>query len=128
MIWMAGDCGLRLELSQQLSETLADQLPSAVAAFLEENGTSVDSIDHWLVHPGGPQILDGVQRSLGLAENALDHSRAVLRRYGNMSSPTILFIMKEHFESKVDGSVMALAFGPGLTIEMALLEVDHTRL
>ena len=83
------------------------------------------AIASWLVHPGGPQILDAVEQALGLPEDALGISRSVLRRYGNMSSPTIFFILKDWLETQCDGFCMAIAFGPGLTIEMVLLEVKH---
>jgi predicted naringenin-chalcone synthase len=127
MVWFADDHGLRLELSQDLPDTLAERVPAFVTKCLADNGTSVAEIDHWLVHPGGPQILDSVQEALKLPENALALSRSVLRRYGNMSSPTILFIMKEFFETRPAGRCVAMAFGPGLTIEMVLLDIDHAR-
>ncbi len=125
MVWFAGDHGLSLELSRDLPDTLAAVLPGTVSAFLGDHGISISAIDHWLVHPGGPQILDSVEQSLGLPEDALQISRSVLTRYGNMSSPTIFFIMKELFETKSDGRVLAMAFGPGLTIELVLLHIDH---
>jgi predicted naringenin-chalcone synthase len=128
MVWFADDHGLRLELSQDLPDTLAACVPDVVRGFLADNGTSVAAIDHWLVHPGGPQILDAVERSLGLPADALQRSRSVLSRYGNMSSPTIFFILKELLEARLDGRCVAMAFGPGLTIELVLLEIDHSGL
>jgi predicted naringenin-chalcone synthase len=124
MVWFAGDHGLQLELSQDLTATLSEYLPSAVSDFLRDQGISKDGINHWLVHPGGPQILDGVQRALSLPENALHLSRLVLKNYGNMSSPTIFFIMKQLFESGATGDVLAIAFGPGLTIEMVHMRIQ----
>ncbi|HUN82101.1 MAG TPA: type III polyketide synthase, partial [Phycisphaerae bacterium] len=123
MVWSADDHGLRLELSQELPDTLAGEVPRAVAAFLDRAGCSLREIDHWLVHPGGPQILDSVQNALALPTGALDRSRGVLRRHGNMSSPTIFFILRELIESGAKGRALAMAFGPGLTMEMVLLEV-----
>lgn len=125
MVWRAGDHGLTLKLSQELPRTLAAVLPGTVSAFLGDHGLSISAIDHWLVHPGGPQILDSVEQSLGLPEDALRISRSVFARYGNMSSPTILFIMKELFDGLADGRVLAMAFGPGLTVELVLLQIDH---
>jgi len=123
MVWFAGDHGLQLRLSQDLPDTLADRLPHIVADFLRNQGMSMRDVDHWLVHPGGPQILDSAQRSLGLADDALHVSRSVYRRYGNMSSPTIFFIMRELLNSMAVGRVLAVAFGPGLTIELVLLQL-----
>jgi len=123
MVWFAGDHGLQLRLSQDLPDTLAAHLPAAVDRFLLDNRVTRGNVDHWLVHPGGTQILDAVERSLHLSPDALRWSRGVYRRYGNMSSPTILFIMKDLFESEAGGTALAMAFGPGLTIEMVLLRV-----
>ena len=125
MVWLAGDHGLSLKLSRELPRTLATVLPAAVSAFLGDHGISISDIDHWLVHPGGPQILDSVEQSLGLPEDALRISRSVLTQYGNMSSPTIFFIMKELFDGLADGRVLAMAFGPGLTVELVLLQIDN---
>src|SRR5262249_38275604 len=94
MVWFAADSGLRLRLSQDLPDTLAAHLPAAVDTFLRDNGLTSRDIKHWLVHPGGPQILDAVEKTLALPTDALRHSRDVFREFGNMSSPTILFIMK----------------------------------
>jgi prepilin-type processing-associated H-X9-DG protein len=125
MVWFADDHGLRLHLSQDLPDTLRTTVPAVVDGFLREQGTSAGEIRHWLVHPGGPQILDAVQESLGLAGDALQISRSVLRRYGNMSSPTIFFILKELLETRANGRCLAMAFGPGLTVEMVLLDIYH---
>jgi predicted naringenin-chalcone synthase len=78
----------------------------------------------WAVHPGGRSILDRVQSGLELAPDALTASRAVLRDYGNMSSATVMFILREmlHDDEIASGATIAgLAFGPGLTVESALL-------
>jgi len=123
MIWRAGDHGLQLELAQDLPDTLAAHLPAAVEQFLNELRTSRSDIDHWLVHPGGPQILDAAEQSLSLRSDALGLSRSVLRDYGNMSSPTILFILQQLLAAEARGAAMLMAFGPGLTIELVLLEL-----
>jgi predicted naringenin-chalcone synthase len=125
MVWFAGDHGLHLTLSPELADTLAADLPAVVEVFLRDQSLSIQKIDHWIVHPGGPQILDSVERSLGLPADALELSRSVLRHYGNMSSPTILFIMEALFASGAEGDTVAMAFGPGLTIELAHLRLDR---
>ena len=124
MVWFAGDHGLQLRLSQDLAGTLAAHLRPVISRFLMDNDAEVETVAHWLVHPGGPQILDAVTESLGLAPEALALSREVLRDYGNMSSPTIFFILKRMIEARKTGPAVAIAFGPGLTIEMVLLEVS----
>ncbi|HOB74648.1 MAG TPA: 3-oxoacyl-[acyl-carrier-protein] synthase III C-terminal domain-containing protein [Phycisphaerae bacterium] len=127
MVWFAGDHGLELILSQELPATLAAHLPAAVETLLSESKLGFRDVDHWLVHPGGPQILDVVDKCLGLKDDALRLSREVLRTHGNMSSPTILFILDAFLKTSAAGRVMAIAFGPGLTIEMMLLEVRTER-
>jgi len=124
MVWFAGDHGLQLRLSQELPESLALHVPPAVDRFLQDNGLDHADVTHWLVHPGGTQILDSVERSLRLGADALRGSRDIYRRFGNMSSPTIFFIMKELFDSAAVGTALAMAFGPGLTIEMVLLRIE----
>ena len=123
MVWFADDCGLRLELSQELPDSIGAALPALVSEFLGAQGLRTAEVQHWLVHPGGPQILDSVEQALKLPVDTLAISRGVLRNFGNMSSPTIFFILREFLSRKLNGPVMALAFGPGLMIEMVLFEV-----
>ena len=94
--------------------------------ILEGHGLDLTSIEHWAVHPGGRAILDRVSTSLQLSETALTASREVLKNYGNMSSPTVLFVLQRLLENpavtKNEAPIVALAFGPGLTLETALLQ------
>ena len=79
-------------------------------------------IERWAIHPGGRSILDKVQTSLDLSDEQLAPSREVLRLYGNMSSATVLFILKDLLENASDGErICAMAFGPGLTVETGLM-------
>lgn len=123
MVWYAGDHGLQLRLSQELPDTLAAHVPAAVDQFLGDHDLRRADVNHWLVHPGGTQILDAVEKSLHLVPDALQASRAVYRKYGNMSSPTIFFILKAMMETNAAGWSVAMAFGPGLTIEIVLLRL-----
>jgi predicted naringenin-chalcone synthase len=79
-------------------------------------------VDGWVVHPGGPRIIDVVRDELGLAEADVAMSRRVLAEHGNCSSPTVLLILDAlHRSAETPGRVMMLAFGPGLTLYAALL-------
>ncbi|MDX2197822.1 MAG: type III polyketide synthase [Phycisphaerae bacterium] len=122
MVWFADDCGLRLRLSPELPDTLAHHLPGVLAAFLDSCNVRRAEINHWMVHPGGPRILDSVEQALALPREALAASRDVLRRFGNMSSSTIHFILDQVRRESPRGYGVAVAFGPGLTIELVLLE------
>ena len=78
---------------------------------------------YWAIHPGGRSILDKVQARLDLADEQLVASRETLRDYGNMSSATVMFVLQHIMESAGEPGerICAMAFGPGLTVESALL-------
>jgi predicted naringenin-chalcone synthase len=127
MVWFADDHGLRLELSRALPDTLGAHILEAVEEVLAGSGKTRDQIAHWLVHPGGPKILDAVASALDLGPDALSDSRGVLNDFGNMSSSTVFFVLQRLLEQQKEGVCVALSFGPGLTIELVLLEVSRRR-
>lgn len=121
MVWTIGDEGFEMTLSAEVPRIIGREIRAAVDRFLGD-----DEVDAWAVHPGGRSVLDRVSAGLELPEGVLAASRTVLHDYGNMSSATILFILRALLtgedESVGDGSrIAALAFGPGLTVESALL-------
>ena len=84
----------------------------------------MEDITHWAIHPGGRIILDSVQKALGLPDAALASSRSVLRQFGNMSSATIMFVLKDMLERcGAAGTGCAMAFGPGVSIESMLFHM-----
>jgi len=124
MSWMPGDLGFDMVLSSYVPGLIECNLREAIEPLLEEAGLEFAQIGSWAVHPGGRRILDKVKQGLSLREMQLADSRAVLARAGNMSSATILFVLKRLMQqqSRPDGRwIGALAFGPGLSIESALL-------
>lgn len=118
MFWTIGDHGFEMTLSAQVPRIIGREIRSAVnGVFTEEDLPHI-----WAVHPGGRSVLDRVEKGLNLPETTLDDSRAVLRDYGNMSSATILFVLRRILEDpNRTGPVAAMAFGPGLTVESALM-------
>ncbi len=123
MVWSVGDEGFDMILTPEVPRIVGREIRSAV---VQAFGDDVAPIDTWAVHPGGRSVLDRIEDSLGLDSKALRRSREVLRDYGNMSSATILFILRAilHDAELADHDrVAALAFGPGLTVESALLTV-----
>ncbi|AZC12612.1 type III polyketide synthase [Microbacterium sp. ABRD28] len=118
MVWTIGDEGFLMTLSAEVPRIIGREIRNAVGGFLGGEQPTT-----WAVHPGGRSVLDRVEQGLELSDTALDESRAVLRDYGNMSSATILFILQRLLQSDLgEGDrVAALAFGPGLTVESALL-------
>ena len=123
MDWTIGDHGFEMRLTAEVPRIIGREISAVVGAMLAEDGAPVGGIDAWAVHPGGRSVLDRVASGLGLPDAALADSRAVLRDYGNMSSATILFILRRILEDPAlaDGArVAGLCFGPGLTVETAL--------
>jgi len=117
--WRIGVNGFDMGLSGKIPLTIAAGLPSRLDAILSYR--KPEDITHWAVHPGGRTILDAVQQGIGLTDETLRQSRDILRRYGNMSSASIMFVLKEMLSANA-GRGCAMAFGPGLTIESMLFQ------
>lgn len=124
MAWSIGDNGFNMVLSTYIPEILGNGLETFLQPVLKQYNLHLDEIDLWGVHPGGRAILDKVESVLNLSKQTLQASRAVLSKYGNMSSATILFVLKEllmQSSTKEENQTFAMAFGPGLTLESVLL-------
>jgi predicted naringenin-chalcone synthase len=124
MTWTIGDTGFLMGLSARVPSRISTLLPDYADKLLATSGTARAEVDAWAVHPGGRKVLDKAAETLDLGINALDESYAVLREYGNMSSPTILFILARIIDRHRQApmrSVVAMGFGPGLTIEGCVL-------
>jgi len=113
--WRIGAPGFKMHLSGQVPASIRNHLPEALPVLL--SGTERQHVTLWAVHPGGRTILDAVERGLGIPAHALAMSRRVLRDYGNMSSATILFVLRELLECGDAGRGCAMAFGPGIAAE-----------
>lgn len=121
MTWHIGDHGFEMSLSARVPGLIASSLRSWLAGWLAEHGLTIADVGSWAVHPGGPKILSAVEECLGLRHDALAASRAVLAECGNMSSPTVLFILERLQREQARRPCVALGFGPGLVAEAALL-------
>jgi predicted naringenin-chalcone synthase len=124
MRWDITDLGFRMGLSPEVPAVLAEQVGPMISDLLGRNRLTVDDVGAWVVHPGGPRILETVEQALRLPADALDASRAVLRERGNCSSATVLVILDElrKADRLAPGRpVVVMAFGPGLTLYAALL-------
>jgi predicted naringenin-chalcone synthase len=122
MTWLIADSGFEMRLSPRVPDLIATHLLPTVAAMLAEAGLAIADVATWAVHPGGPRILSAVETALGLPAEALAVSRSVLAEHGNMSSGTILFILERLRATAAGGPCVAMAFGPGLSVELAVLE------
>ena len=115
--WHIGDDGFDMVLSGQVPATLMRALPDQLPVVLD--GLDPTEIELWAIHPGGRSILDAVQDGLALPQGALAYSRDVLKDFGNMSSPTVMFVLRAMMDAAHPGqSGCAMAFGPGLSAEM----------
>lgn len=120
MSWRIGDHGFEMTLSAEVPALIRTSLRGWLEDWLFERGLVLEEVRGWIVHPGGPQILAACCDALELAPGALDESYAVLAEFGNMSSPTVLFILDRMRGEITRLPCAMLAFGPGLTIEGAL--------
>lgn len=121
MAWRIGDHGFDMILSTKVPNLIQRHLRPWLEAWLAEQGLSVERVGSWAVHPGGPRVLTCVEASLGLPPEATAVSREVLENYGNMSSATILFILRRLIGEGASRPCVAIGFGPGLAAEVALL-------
>jgi alpha-pyrone synthase len=121
MAWHVSEKGFIMNLSAYVSGLLNTN----ISELLRENGVVREDIMHWAIHPGGKKILDDFCQSMTIEKKELESSYHVLKHYGNMSSPTILFVLKRLPEDRKIGNnekIYSAAFGPGLSIESAILE------
>lgn len=126
MGWKIGNKGFEMVLSSDLPKIILNDASPVLKEQLSSHGIAVDRISHWALHPGGRAILDALHKGLHLSDQQMEPSRYVLNTYGNLSSASILFVLKQIMNSvplKKDELVCAVAFGPGLTMETALLKV-----
>lgn len=126
MAWRLSSTGFLMTLSAYIPQLVESGVKTLVEQALQALGHQKETVTHWAIHPGGRKILEAVQEELGLSKQALESAFEILKSYGNMSSPTILFVLKEIWEKKVQISqpeiTFGLAFGPGLTMESVVLE------
>ena len=115
LTWRIGSSGFEMHLSGQVPPAIAHSLPGALPSLLR--GADAGEIGLWAIHPGGRTVLDAVERGLAIPAGALSYSRRVLRDYGNISSASVLFVLREMIDDRAAGNGCAMAFGPGLAIE-----------
>jgi predicted naringenin-chalcone synthase len=119
MAWNLSSKGFLMRLSSYIPQLIEADVEELIDNALQSSGLNKESISHWCIHPGGKRILDVIQRKMQLKDNDMKYARSVLHQYGNMSSPTVLFVLKEIIESgkQEAKNIIGMAFGPGLTME-----------
>lgn len=122
MGWDVDDPGLSVVFDRAIPPFIEAELASAVDGMCEQLGVKRDEIDRFCCHPGGVKVIDAIESALGLHQGALNLEREVLHDFGNMSAPTVLFVLERLLERGLPDKVMMTAFGPGFTCAGLLLE------
>ena len=113
-----------MTLSGYIPELIEEDFNGLVTNALTTAGLQIEDITHWCIHPGGKKILEAVHKSLGFTNGQLENSYDVLREFGNMSSPTVLFVLEKIMHALKAGEpakIFGAAFGPGISMETFIL-------
>lgn len=122
MGWKIGNHGFQMTLSPRIPSVIEAELRHPITEWLATEQIPLSDIQGWAVHPGGPRVIDAAGHALKLADFMLQPSREILWEFGNMSSPTVLFILERLHSSIGSGDhAVMIAFGPGLQVEAILL-------
>jgi predicted naringenin-chalcone synthase len=124
MAWELSSKGFLMTLSGYIAELIEQDIDQLVQDALKPVGLTKQDITHWCIHPGGKKILESIHKSLGFINGQLNYSYDTLKNYGNMSSPTVLFVLQnmwKDLQRKGTDKVFGAAFGPGLTMETFIL-------
>lgn len=126
MGWFIGDYGFEMKLSSKVPSIIKGGIAELTDRLLEKVKLTTDDIDFFAIHPGGKRILEVIEEELQITAEQDVPAREVLKSYGNMSSPTVLFVIKHIFDRLTAGDdqkhMLSFAFGPGLTLESAVMK------
>jgi alkylresorcinol/alkylpyrone synthase len=122
MGWSVERDGLGVIFSRDIPTLVRERMAPALDEFLRPLELSRADLGGYVVHPGGAKVIAAMEECFGLASDALDHARAVLRDFGNMSAPTVLFVLRRALDHGLRGRQMVSALGPGFTVGFQLLE------
>lgn len=127
MSWTLSSTGFLMKLSGYVPELIGQDFNRFLQKALQNSNLAIKDVSHWCIHPGGKRILSSIEKSIGISKEDLKYSYQVLNDYGNMSSPTILFVLNEILASlkkRKRVNIFGAAFGPGLTMETFILSND----
>lgn len=129
MSWDIGDAGFEMKLSQRVPEVIRAGIKTLVEKLMSTLCLDLSNIDFFAIHPGGKKILEVVETELNIPRIKNKFAHEVLRQYGNMSSPTVLFVLEKIWNELTPGdqdkNILSFAFGPGLTLESMALAVHY---
>lgn len=121
MGWDVDQQGFGVIFDRSIPSFALEYLRPAIDGMLRRHGTSRESIDRFICHPGGAKIVEAIEVGLSLTPGALDHERAVLAHFGNMSAPTALFVLERAMAAGLPPRSMLMALGPGFTLSTLTL-------
>lgn len=129
MAWTIGDFGFEMHLSSYVPEVIRNGVGKLTSSLLANISQQLSDISFFAIHPGGKRILEAIEQELDLNKEQNHYAYEVLKRFGNMSSATVLFVMNELLKSlqpEDDGKqILSFAFGPGLTLESMVLKIEN---
>lgn len=125
MAWRIGDFGFQMALTAYVPKVIEGGIQQLASKLFEENNLNITEIDAFAIHPGGKKILESIEDQLGISKDQNEAAYDILKNYGNMSSPTVLFVLKKvwsRLKSQPNKKILSFAFGPGLTLESLLFK------
>jgi alkylresorcinol/alkylpyrone synthase len=129
MGWDIVDTGMQVVFSARIPGIIASEMRGVVEEFLARHRLTLDDISQWVLHPGGAKVISAYEAALSLAPEQLRHSRDILRRYGNMSSASIFFVLESflcHQPLQAGTYGLLAVLGPGFSCELALIRGEET--
>jgi alkylresorcinol/alkylpyrone synthase len=121
MGWHVEEDGLGVLFSRDIPRLVRTEFRPAMLGFLARHDISVSEIERYVCHPGGAKVIEALEDALALAPGTMVEAREILRRYGNMSAPTALFVLERMLAEPVRGRLLMTALGPGFTAAFQLL-------
>jgi predicted naringenin-chalcone synthase len=129
MAWTVGDLGFEMRLSSYVPDVIQSGIKKLTGSLLQKISQKLSDISYFAIHPGGKKILEAIESELNLSKNQNQFAYEVLKNFGNMSSPTVLFVLNEvckNLNNIDEGKkILSFAFGPGLTLESMILEIQN---
>ena len=127
MAWTVGDLGFEMRLSAYVPDIIRDGIASLTNSLLQKISKNFSDIKHFAIHPGGVKILQAIEQELNIDREKNRSAYKVLEQYGNMSSPTVIFVLRDLIKNLTSDNtnehILSFAFGPGLTLESMILRI-----
>jgi predicted naringenin-chalcone synthase len=128
MAWTVGDLGFEMKLSAYVPDIIKGGIKELTNSLLKKISKTLSDIKHFAIHPGGRKILQAIETELGIEKQQNAPAYKVLEQFGNMSSPTVLFVLNEVITHLTTANknerILSFAFGPGLTLESMVLNIE----